>query len=221
MESFIDRVWFNANIISSLSTTGPPRTGAFRFEVGRAFVGTGKSSKKTWYQSLNLMNAVSSKNHKQPKKLVPMKKMIMTFAALALLTTGSVMAQRGYNSGYDRYPAPNQRTNQYPAPNQTNPYTDESQDWYRIERLDQIVNLSRGQKRDIKRIEDRYDRAGLTPNGRLYPQEAQRLRFQKQQDIVSVLNPIQRDRFYAFQQQNRRGNQRNYGGYQGGYGRRG
>ncbi|MBC8155975.1 MAG: hypothetical protein H7Z72_24055 [Bacteroidetes bacterium] len=143
-----------------------------------------------------------------------MKNTLMTIAALALLTTGSVLAQRGYNGGYDRYPAPNQGGyNQYPAP-RANPYGDESQDWYRIDRLDEIVNLSRGQKRDIKRIEDRYDRAGLTPNGRLYPREAQRLRRQKQQDIMSVLNRVQRDRFFAFQQ-SRRGNQ---GGY---YGRRG
>ncbi len=152
-----------------------------------------------------------------------MKKTIVTLAALAMLTTGSVMAQRGYNSGYDRYPAPNSGGynqggynqggyNQYP--NQANPHVDDSQDWYRIERLDQIVNLSRGQKREMKRIEDRYDQLGLTPGGRLYPQEAQRLQWQKQQDIMSVLNPIQRDRLYAFQQ-GRRGNQ---GGY---YGRRG
>ncbi|MBC8155876.1 MAG: hypothetical protein H7Z72_23550 [Bacteroidetes bacterium] len=140
-----------------------------------------------------------------------MKKSIIMLIALALFTTGSVMAQRGYNGGYDRSP----------APNQTNPYNDESQDWYRIDRLDEIVNLSRSQKRDIKRIEDRYDRVGLTQNGRLYPQEAQRLRWQKRQDIMAVLSPIQRDRLYAFQQQSRRGNRGNYGGYQGGYGRRG
>lgn len=155
-----------------------------------------------------------------------MKKTILTIAALALLTTGSAMAQRGYNGGYDRYPAPvpTYPNNQYPTPNpgynqggynqypnQANPHVDDSQDWYRIGRLDEIVNLSRGQKRDLKRIEDRYDRLGLTPGGRLYPQEVQRLQFQKQQDIMSVLNPIQRDRLYAFQQSRWPGRGRYYG----------
>lgn len=148
-----------------------------------------------------------------------MKKTIIALAAVALLASGSVMAQRGYNQypnqapgGYNQYPnqAPGSY-NQYP--NQA--YNDEAQDWYRIERLDEIVGLSRHQKREIKRIEDRYDRLGLTPGGRLYPQDAQRLRFQKQQDIISVLNPIQRDRFFAFQQ----GRRSNRGG--GYYGRRG
>lgn len=149
-----------------------------------------------------------------------MKKIIITLAAFALLTTGSVMAQTGYNGGYNQYPnanaggynqggqggynnqypAPSGGYNQYPAPNQGNPRFDDAQDWSRIERLDEIVNLSGHQRREIKRIEDHYDQLGLTPNSRLYPQETQRLRGQKQQDIMSVLDPIQRDRLYAFQQ---------------------
>lgn len=152
-----------------------------------------------------------------------MKKTIITLATLALLTTGSVMAQTGYNGGYNQYPnanpggynqggqggynnqypGSNGGYRQYPAPNQNNPHIDDAQDWYRIERLDEIVNLSGHQRREIKHIEDRYDRLGLTPGGRLYPQEAQRLQWQKQQDIMSVLNPVQRDRFYAFQQNRR------------------
>ena len=162
-----------------------------------------------------------------------MKKTIITLVALAFVTTGSVMAQRDYNGGYNQYhnsggytqnpapnpggynqyPAPNGGYNQYPAPNRANPHRDDAQDWYRIERLDEIVNLSGHQRREIKRIEDQYDRLGLTPNGRLYPQEAQRLQWQKQQDVMAVLNPIQRDRLYAFQQGRR--------GYRGdSYGRR-
>ena len=113
----------------------------------------------------------------------------MAIATLALLTTGSVMAQRGYG--------------RYPAPAQTNPRFDDSQDFYRIEQLDNIVNLSRSQKRAIKRIEDRYDRLGLTPGGRLYPQEARRLQMQKQQEVYSVLNPAQRNVLYAYQQNRR------------------
>ena len=161
-----------------------------------------------------------------------MKKTIITLATLALLTTGSVMAQRGYNGTYNQYPspAPSYPGNQYPNnaypnnqypnnayPNnqyQTNPHIDDAQDWYRIERLDEIVNLSHPQKRQLKRIEDQYDRLGLTPGGRLNPQDAQRLQWQKKQEVMGVLNPIQRDRLYAFEQSRR--------GYRGGesYGRR-
>ena len=148
-----------------------------------------------------------------------MKKTIITLAAFALLTTGTVMAQRGYNGGYNQYPAPapaypnNQYSgptsgyNQYP--NQANPHVDDSQDWYRIERLDELVGLSHQQKRQLKRIEDQYDRLGLTPGGRLYPPDAQRLQWQKQQEIMGVLSPVQRDRLYAVQQ-NRRDRRGNY-----------
>ena len=118
-----------------------------------------------------------------------MKKTLITLATLAVLTTGSVMAQRGYTP--------------YPAPVQARPYNDDAQDFYRIEQLDNMVNLSRHQKKEIKRIEDRYDRAGLTPGGRLYPQEAQRLQAQKQQEVMSVLNPAQRNVLYSFQQSRR------------------
>ena len=91
----------------------------------------------------------------------------------------------------------------YPAPVQVRPHADDAQDFYRIEQLDNMVNLSRHQKKEIKRIEDRYDQAGLTPGGRLYPQEAQRLRTQKQQEVMAVLNPAQRNILYSYQQSRR------------------
>lgn len=137
-----------------------------------------------------------------------MKKSMFALAAIvALLTTGTTMAQRGpgYGNGYG---------NAYPTPNQQR--YDDIQDEIRVDRLDAIVDLSRKQERQLRRIEEQYDRQGLTAGSRLSPREFQRLSYQKNQEFLSVLTPVQRDRLYAFQANNRRG------GYnRGSYGRRG
>lgn len=134
-------------------------------------------------------------------------------AALALFTTATTFAQRGYDPRYGNYPAPNS----YPTPNQQR--YDDVQDEIRLDRLDAIVGLSRRQERQLRRIEERYDRMGLVAGGRLNPRDYQRLLMQKNQEFMSVLTPVQRDRLYAFQANSRRGNpgRGNYGGY----GRRG
>nr|WP_293843751.1 hypothetical protein [uncultured Arsenicibacter sp.] len=150
-----------------------------------------------------------------------MKKAILTIATIALLTTGTVMAQRGYDPNYDA-------RNRYPNQGMPNPRADDMRDEYRIDRLDAIVGLTRRQERELRRIENHYDRLGLMPGSRLDPRDFQRLSWQKQQAIMDVLTPAQRDRLYSFQQNNRRGYDRGYDrdrgyGYpdRGGYGRRG
>lgn len=137
-----------------------------------------------------------------------MKKSIFAIAILALITTGTTMAQRGYAPGYN---------NGYPAQN-PNPRYDDVQDEIRIDRLDALVGLTRHQERTLRRIEERYDRLGLMRGSNLAPRDYQRLQWQKNQEINSVLTPAQRDRLYAFQNNNRRGG---YGQGQGGYGRGG
>lgn len=146
---------------------------------------------------------------------------MFALAIIALITTGTTMAQRGYGPGYN---------NGYPTPNQQR--YDDIQDEIRIDRLDAIVGLSRHQARIIRRIEEHYDQVGLMRGSNLSPWDYQRLQWQKNQKISQVLTPIQRDRLYAFQQNNRRGGygRGGYGGYghddygrggYGGYGRRG
>ena len=71
-----------------------------------------------------------------------MKKSIFAIAILALITTGTTMAQRGYAPGYN---------NGYPAQN-PNPRNDDYQDEIRIDRLDALVGLTRHQERTLRRI---------------------------------------------------------------------
>ncbi len=146
-----------------------------------------------------------------------MKKAILSIATIALLTTGTVLAQRSYDPNYDA-------RNRYPNQSMQNPHYDDARDEYRIDRLDAIVGLTRRQERELRRIENHYDRLGLMPGSRLNSREFQRLSWQKQQAVMDVLTPAQRDRLYSFQQNNRRGYDRDRGyGYpdRGGYGRRG
>ncbi len=131
-----------------------------------------------------------------------MKTTISTLAILALLTTGA-MAQRGYGPGY----GPDQ--NRYPNAVQANPHADDALDAYKIEQIDQIVHLSRQQKREMKRIENSYDNLATTAAGRRNPVAFQQ---QKQQALLAVLTPAQRNVLFAYQQPTRRG---------GFYGRRG
>ncbi len=125
-----------------------------------------------------------------------MKKTIITALTLALFTTSISFAQRGYNPGPGRYPAPPQSR------------MDDYQEDLRIDRIDNIVGLTKRQERDIKRIENRYD---YLERARLTPQEYRRVISEKNRAILSVLTPAQRDRLYASQYRNR----------PGGYGRRG
>ncbi|MFD2569593.1 hypothetical protein ACFSUS_03055 [Spirosoma soli] len=126
-----------------------------------------------------------------------MKKTIIAAFALLTLTAGSTMAQRVYSAPY------NNRPTQYNTPN------DEFREELKIERIDAIVGLSRKQERQLHQIEDQYDqqmaRVRTTPAG--YRQ----LRAQKQQAMLSVLTRKQRERLFAQQQYNQRGQYGPYG----------
>lgn len=115
-----------------------------------------------------------------------MKKTIVTLAALAILTIANVNAQRG------QYP----NTRPVPAPQVENHRIDNALEELSINRLDNIVKLTRKQENEIKKIENQYDR--LFRNRRLSRNDVQRLEREKQQDIWSVLTPTQRQRWTAY-----------------------
>lgn len=115
-----------------------------------------------------------------------MKKAIVTLAALAILTIANVNAQRG------QYP----NTRPTHAPHVENPRLDNALEELSINRLDNIVKLTRKQENEIKKIENQYDR--LFRNRRLSRNDVQRLEREKQQDIWSVLTPTQRQRWTAY-----------------------
>ena len=113
-----------------------------------------------------------------------MKKIILSIALLATLTVGNSYAQQG--RAYGNRPIPNAQI-------------DNNFEEYQINKLDKIVGLTRKQENKIKKIENRYDRVIVgrrTPNLR----ETQ---WKKQQEIMAVLTPAQRDRLMAFQRGNK------------------
>ena len=115
-----------------------------------------------------------------------MKKSILAIAAFALLSIATVNAQRG------QYPT------QRPTPQYDNPRVDNAYEELSINRLDNIVKLTRKQENELKRIENRYDR--LLKGRRLSGRDIQRLEKEKQQEIWSVLTHVQRQRLAAHQQ---------------------
>ncbi|RDB05337.1 hypothetical protein [Runella aurantiaca] len=116
-----------------------------------------------------------------------MKKTILAIAAFALLSIATVNAQRG------QYPS--QRPNQ--APQFDNPRIDNAYEELKINRLDNIVKLTRKQENELKRIENHYDR--ILKGRRLSGRDIQRLENEKQREIWSVLTPVQRQRLAAHQ----------------------
>ncbi|MRS62270.1 hypothetical protein [Larkinella terrae] len=135
-----------------------------------------------------------------------MKTTIFTLVTLAVLSAGTAMAQRGYDN--DRYPAPNPR---YDDNRYNNQRYDDIQEDIRIDRLDAIVGLSRHQERQLKRIEDRYDFREMETARRRDPQAYQYTLRRKNQEMMSVLTPYQRERLFAYQQQYRRNDRGYYG----------
>ena len=77
-----------------------------------------------------------------------------------------------------------------------NPRIDNALEELSINRLDNIVKLTRKQENELKKIENQYDR--LLRNRRLSRNDIQRLEREKQQDIWSVLTPTQRQRWTAY-----------------------
>lgn len=113
-----------------------------------------------------------------------MKKIIFAIAAIATFTAGNTFAQR-----YNR-----------PAPVVIDARADNANEEFKINKLDEIVKLSRKQENQIKKIENKYDRlVGRNQRYHTY-QGMKRLEEEKQKEILSVLTPAQRQRLFAYQQ---------------------
>lgn len=125
-----------------------------------------------------------------------MKKTLSTLAVFALLTTGA-MAQRGYTPTYGP------RQQRYPNTVQTNPHADDALDAFKIDQIDRLVNLSRRQEKEMRKIENSYDNLANTSVARRNPVAFAQ---QKQQALLAVLTPAQRSVLFDYQQQSRRGN---------------
>lgn len=111
-----------------------------------------------------------------------MKKTILAIATIVTLTISNSFAQR--------------YRHEVPAVN--NSRGDNALEEYQINKLDQIVKLTRKQENKIKKIENHYDE--LMSNRRYSSfQNAKRLEKAKQKDILEVLTPVQRQRLFAYQ----------------------
>lgn len=123
-----------------------------------------------------------------------MKKIIFAIAAIATFSAGNTFAQR-----YSQ-----------PAKVVIDARADNAYEEFKINKLDEIVKLSRKQENQIKKIENKYDRlAGKNKRYHTY-QSMKRLEEEKQKEILSVLTPAQRQRLFAYQHRfdnryNRRG----------------
>lgn len=123
-----------------------------------------------------------------------MKKLIFAIAAIVTFSAGNTFAQR-----YNR-----------PNPAVIDARADNAYEEFKINKLDEIVKLSRKQENQIKKIENKYDRlSGRNKRYQTY-QGMKRLEQDKQREILSVLTPVQRQRLFAYQQRfehryNRRG----------------
>ena len=116
-----------------------------------------------------------------------MKKSILAIATIAILTVGNSFAQKGYQSkGHD-------------GPVYSNTRVDNSREELNINKLDNIVKLSRKQENEIKKIENYYDRVAANSRQVQTLQSLKRLEEQKQQDILKVLTPNQRQKLMAYQ----------------------
>lgn len=89
-----------------------------------------------------------------------------------------------------------------PSYRQGSGYNDDQQDELKIDRIDAIVGLSRRQEKQLRRIEENYD--GQMARTRMTPDGYRQLQRRKRQDVLAVLTSAQRDRLFAYQQQNNR-----------------
>lgn len=138
-----------------------------------------------------------------------MKTLILTFALVATLTTGNVFAQRGpaQRGPAQSFPDPYAKPAPAAQPKMVT-RVDNAVDMIQIDQLDRIVNLSFQQEKELNRIENRYDKLIAKANKRPFGQNIQQLEWQKQQEVLAVLTPAQRQKLIAYQngnQFNRRG----------------
>ncbi|GAB2598540.1 hypothetical protein [Spirosoma areae] len=118
-----------------------------------------------------------------------MKKTLIAAFAFLTLTTGVSLAQRVYSRPFDNRPP------QYGGRGYDQ---DQNRDELKIERIDDIVGLSRRQEKQLHKIEDQYDRQMAT--SRLTPDGYRQLQLRKRQDMMAVLTSAQRDRLFVQQQ---------------------
>lgn len=116
-----------------------------------------------------------------------MKKTILAIAAFAIFTVGNSFAQSRYQSkGHD-------------APVYSNAKIGAPVDAFEINNLDNIVNLTRKQESEIKKLEIYYDRVVKNSREIQTLKSIKRLESQKQKDILEVLTPLQRQKLLAYQ----------------------
>lgn len=128
-----------------------------------------------------------------------MKKTILAIAALAIFTVGNSFAQ--YPSG-QKGNGKTQSVKTY--------YADNTFDVYSFNELDNIVNLTRTQQSEIKKIENRYDRLAVNNKRNQTLKSIKSLEQQKQQEILAVLTNAQTKRLLAYEQDQRYGRSGNH-----------
>jgi low affinity Fe/Cu permease len=116
-----------------------------------------------------------------------MKKTIIAIAVLAIFSIDNTFAQKGNPSKGKNVP-----TAVYQP--------DKTLDSYNVNTLDDIVGLTRKQENEIKKIEKKYDQIAVTRRKSLSLQDIKKLEEKKQQEILSVLSPIQRKQLVAYEQ---------------------
>lgn len=121
-----------------------------------------------------------------------MRKTIIAFAALAMFTIGNSFAQNG---GFRK---DHRDTREY-----TNHRVDQRVKDYHIDQLDNIVKLTNKQEREMRKIENRYDRLATKNRKSMTLQGLKRLEVQKQQEILGVLTPKQHQRLMSYERTQR------------------
>ena len=128
-----------------------------------------------------------------------MKKAILAIATIAILTVGNSFAQKGY------------RSNGHDGPVYSSARVDNAREEFSINKLDNIVKLSRKQENEIKKIENYYDKAVANSRRIQTLQSLKRLEEQKQEDILKVLTPNQRQKLFAYQRADKFDNRDRFG----------
>ena len=133
-----------------------------------------------------------------------MKKAILAIATIAILTVGNSFAQKGYRSNGHDGPG-------HESPVYSSARVDNAREEYSINKLDNIVKLSRKQENEIKKIENYYDKAAANSRRIQTLQSLKRLEEQKQEDILKVLTPNQRQKLFAYQRADKFDNRDRFG----------
>lgn len=133
-----------------------------------------------------------------------MRKSIAVALTLFALTTGVSLAQGVYSRPYGNRPPQSQGPRYDNNQRYGNYNDDQTRDELKIDRLDGIVDLSRRQEKQLRKIENNYDE--LMARTRTTPDGYRQLQLRKRHDILAVLTSSQRDRLFASQQNNRYNN---------------